>query len=75
LRRLQSRPLERDRLVSIGDGPNGHTRMVKLTAAGEARLKAAAAHRRRAQKEFEAIFGADSAAALRSALQRVVVAA
>jgi DNA-binding MarR family transcriptional regulator len=61
LRRLQTRPLERDRLVSIGNGPNGRTRMVKLTAAGEARFKAAAAHWRRAQKEFEAAFGADFA--------------
>jgi hypothetical protein len=35
--------------------------MAKLAAAGEARFKAAATHWRRAQKEFEAAFGADFA--------------
>ena len=68
-------PLERDGLVSVGDGPNGRTRKVMLTAAGEARLKAAAASWRRAQKEFETAFGTADAAALRTMLRRVVAAA
>ena len=69
------RPLERDGLVSVGAGPNGRTRKVMLTAAGEARLKAAAASWRRAQKEFETVFGTADAAALRTMLRRVVAAA
>jgi DNA-binding MarR family transcriptional regulator len=68
-------PLERDGLVTVGAGPNGRTRKVMLTAAGEARLKAAAASWRRAQKEFETAFGAADAAALRTMLRRVVAAA
>ena len=68
-------PLERDRLVAVGAGPDGRTRSVSLTAAGQARLKAAAMHWRRAQKEFEAAFGADDAQDLRTTLRRVVEAA
>ncbi len=68
-------PLERDGLVSVGAGPDGRTRKVTLTAAGDSRLKAAAACWRRAQKEFEAAFGAADAAALRTMLRRVVAAA
>jgi DNA-binding MarR family transcriptional regulator len=68
------RPLERDRLLSIGAGDDGRTRSLRLTAAGEARLKAAAAKWRAAQKEFEAAFGVGEAADLRTALRRVVAA-
>ena len=65
-------PLERDGLVKVGAGPDGRTRSVKLTPTGEARLKAAAAHWRRAQKEFEIAVGAGNAADLRTVLQRVI---
>jgi hypothetical protein len=43
-----------------------------LTPTGQARLKAAAAHWRRAQKEFEMAVGAADAADLRTVLQRVI---
>ena len=46
----------------------------KLTPAGQARLKAAAAKWREAQKEFELAFGVPDSASLRTALQRVVTA-
>ncbi len=69
------RPLERGRLLAVGAGADARTRSVSLTAKGEARLKAAAVRWRRAQKEFEAAYGADAAQALRSALHRVVEAA
>jgi DNA-binding MarR family transcriptional regulator len=65
-------PLERDGLVKVGAGPDGRTRSVKLTPTGEARLKAAAAPWRRAQKEFEIAVGAADAADLRTVLQRVI---
>jgi DNA-binding MarR family transcriptional regulator len=65
-------PLERDGLVKVGAGPDGRTRSVKLTPTGQARLKAAAAHWRRAQKDFEIAVGAGNAADLRSELQRVI---
>jgi DNA-binding MarR family transcriptional regulator len=65
-------PLERDRLVKVGAGPDGRTRSVSLTPAGEARFKAANVHWRKAQKEFETKFGSDEAAGLRSSLRRVV---
>jgi len=65
-------PLERDGLVKIGAGPDGRTRSLTLTTTGEARLKAAAAHWRRAQREFEIAVGAGNAADLRTVLQRVI---
>ena len=65
-------PLERDGLVKVGAGPDGRTRSVSLTTTGEARLKAAAVHWRRAQKEFEIAVGARDAADLRTVLQRVI---
>ena len=67
-------PLERDGLVKVGAGPDGRTRSVKLTPTGQARLKAAAAHWRRAQKDFEIAVGAGNAADLRTELQRVISA-
>ena len=66
------RPLERERLLTIGAGEDGRTRSLRLTAKGEARLKAAAPKWREAQKEFETVFGARDAAQLRDVLQRVV---
>jgi DNA-binding MarR family transcriptional regulator len=68
------RPLERDRLLAIGAGDDGRTRSVKLTAAGQTRLKAATAKWRQAQTEFETAFGAPDAAAMRSVLRRVISA-
>ena len=66
------RPLERDNLLAIGPGDDGRTRSLKLTPAGQARLKAAAAKWREAQREFELAFGVPDAAAMRTVLQRVV---
>jgi DNA-binding MarR family transcriptional regulator len=69
------RPLERDKLLAIGDGHDGRMRSLKLTAAGQARLKAAAAKWRAAQTKFEMAFGVPDAAAMRTVLRRVVSAA
>jgi len=66
------RPLQRDRLLTIGPGRNGRTRSVALTPAGEARTRAAAAQWRKAQREFEAAYGENETARLRMALNRVV---
>jgi DNA-binding MarR family transcriptional regulator len=66
------RPLERDKLLAIGGDDDGRKRNLKLTAAGQTRLKAAAAKWREAQKEFELTFGVSDSAKLRTALQRVV---
>jgi DNA-binding MarR family transcriptional regulator len=68
------RPLERDRLLSIGAGDDGRTRSLRLTPAGQARLKAATAKWREAQKKFEAAFGVDDAEDLRTVLRRVIAA-
>jgi len=65
-------PLERDGLIKVGPGPDGRTRSVTLTSTGQARLKAAAVHWRRAQKEFEIAVGTTSAADMRTELQRVI---
>lgn len=68
-------PLQRDKLLAIApDESDGRARVIRLTAAGEARLQAAAIRWRTAQKEFEAAFGSDDAAQLRSSLARVVAA-
>src|SRR5258706_11407601 len=45
------RPLERDRLLTIGAGDDGRTRRLKLTPAGQAKLKAATIKWREEQKE------------------------
>jgi DNA-binding MarR family transcriptional regulator len=66
------RPLERAKLLAIGEGEDGRTRSLRLTPTGEARLKAASAKWRDAQKKFELTFGAQDAAQLRSVLERVV---
>jgi DNA-binding MarR family transcriptional regulator len=65
-------PLERDKLIKIGPGPDARTRSVALTPAGETRLKEAAVHWRKAQKAFEQAFGESEAESLRATLQRVV---
>jgi DNA-binding MarR family transcriptional regulator len=66
------RPLERDGLLTIGAGDDGRTRSLRLTARGQARLRAAKAKWRDAQKAFEIAFGARDAADLRAILRRVV---
>ena len=68
-------PLQRDKLVTVGaDDKDKRARVIRLSPAGEARLRAAAHHWRNAQKEFEAAFGAADSAALRCTLARVVAA-
>jgi len=66
------RPLERDGLLTIGPGDDGRTRSLRLTPAGEARLKAAATRWRDAQEEFERAFGANEAANLRTTLRQMI---
>jgi DNA-binding MarR family transcriptional regulator len=66
------RPLERDGLIEIGDGPDGRTRSVKLTSAGRKKLAAALPLWQEAQIEFETAFGTAEAATLRTTLERVV---
>jgi DNA-binding MarR family transcriptional regulator len=66
------RPLARDRLVAIAPGADERTRVVRLTAEGERRVKAAAVRWRAAQKEFDAGYGAGAAERLRTELARVV---
>src|SRR5258708_22236086 len=56
------RPLARDKLVSIGAGEDGRTRVVRLTPAGGKRAKAAAARWQEAPREFEAGYGKGEAA-------------
>ncbi|MBX9844149.1 MAG: MarR family winged helix-turn-helix transcriptional regulator [Xanthobacteraceae bacterium] len=67
-------PLARDKLLTIGAGDDGRTRRLTLTAAGQAKLKAAMGQWREAQKKFELAFGVDDSAALRTALRRAVAA-
>ena len=64
-------PLVRDKLVAIEAGRDARTKLVKLTAAGAKRFKAAAAQWRAAQTAFEDGYGAAEAAELRAALARV----
>ena len=68
-------PLQRDKLLAVGaDERDGRARVIRLTAAGEAKLKAAMVHWKKAQNEFEAAFGSDAAAKLRGDLARVTQA-
>jgi DNA-binding MarR family transcriptional regulator len=67
------RPMTRDKLLAVGRGEDGRSRVVRLTAAGEARFKSAQARWKEAQREFEAAYGAGEAAKLRASLARVVV--
>jgi DNA-binding MarR family transcriptional regulator len=66
------RPLERDRLLTIEAGEDARIRRLKITAAGQVKVKSAAARWREAQKEFEQAYGVAESAELRSALGRVV---
>lgn len=68
------KPLERDKLLAIEAGEDARVRRLKLTAAGLAKVKAAAARWREAQKKFETTYGVTESAELRSALRRVVTA-
>lgn len=68
-------PLQRDKLIAVtADERDKRTRIVKLSPAGELRLKDAAQHWRNAQKEFESAFGVDDSARLRATMARVVAA-
>jgi DNA-binding MarR family transcriptional regulator len=64
-------PLVRDKLVAVEAGHDARTKLVRLTPAGAKRFKAALAHWREAQQEFECAYGASESAALRAALARV----
>ncbi len=66
------RPLERDGLIEIGEGANGRTKSLKLTAAGRKRVAEGLPHWGAAQKEFETVFGATESAALRETLDHLV---
>jgi DNA-binding MarR family transcriptional regulator len=68
------RPLARDKLVAISPGKDERTRIVRITPAGEKRVKAAAARWRAAQEEFETGYGGAAAERLRQELARVVEA-
>jgi len=67
-------PLQRDGLIKVGDGPDGRTRSVVLTAAGEVKFKAAQYQWRKAQKDFETAFGTSNAENLRATLRRLIAA-
>jgi DNA-binding MarR family transcriptional regulator len=65
-------PLERDGLIEIGTAPSDRRRReVRLTAAGAARLRAARQGWVDAQTQFDRVFGAERAAALRDLLREV----
>jgi DNA-binding MarR family transcriptional regulator len=66
-------PLERDGLISIGDSAHdGRSKELALTKAGVERLRRAAKLWIKAQKAFDAKFGAGRAAELRALLREVV---
>jgi DNA-binding MarR family transcriptional regulator len=68
------RPLQRDGLVAVARGQADRRRkQLRLTEAGAERLRAAAAGWQRAQAGFEAVFGANRAAELRTLLHSVSV--
>lgn len=63
------KPLTRDGwLVLYADARDGRAKRVKLTVDGLAKFKAAMAHWQEAHGRFESAYGAEKAAALRSAL-------
>jgi len=69
------KPLQRDKLVAVGtDEHDARARIIRLTPAGQTRLKAALRHWKNAQKEFEAAYGESEAAKLRGSLRQVVAA-
>jgi len=66
-------PLERDGLIRIETAPSDRrAKELHLTKAGEKRLQAAFTGWQRAQAQFEARYGRDRAAQLRSMLRAVV---
>lgn len=67
-------PLQRDGFVIVGDGPNGRTRSVMLTPAGESKFKSARMQWRKAQREFESAFGSGNAETLRNTLRQLIAA-
>ena len=65
-------PLQRDGLIEIGTAPSDRRRReVRLTPAGAARLRAARQGWVEAQTQFDRVFGAERAAALRDLLREV----
>lgn len=63
------RPLERDGFISLLTDPKDHrVRLIALTKAGIAKFKEANKHWQLAQDRFEAVFGQQEAAQLRSVL-------
>jgi len=66
------RPLERDGLIEIGEGPDGRTKSLKLTAAGRKKVAQGAPYWEAAQQEFEKAFGAEQSADLRATLNKLV---
>ena len=65
-------PLERDGLISIGPAPDDRrSKEVRLTDAGEARLRTASAGWHEAQARFASAFGTHQTAALRAFLHAV----
>jgi DNA-binding MarR family transcriptional regulator len=66
------KPLERDGLVAIVVDPKDKRgRLARLTSLGETRLRESEVLWQRAQDRFEAVFGAQEAAALRAALATI----
>jgi len=69
------RPLERDGLLSaVADPQDGRARRLSLSPRGAAAVAAADPAWRQAQARFEALYGAEPAAALHAALRGVVAA-
>ena len=67
------RPLERAGLVELAvDAEDRRVRRLELSARGRSKLAAARPLWKKAQRRFEESFGAASAAALRTLMQRVV---
>lgn len=65
-------PLERDGyLVQVRDTKDGRSRRVELTQEGKAKLAESNRLWRQAQDRFEAVYGAERAAALRLALAEI----
>lgn len=65
-------PLERDGyLVQVRDTNDGRSRRVELTQEGKAKLAESNRLWRQAQDRFEAVYGAERAAALRLALAEI----
>ena len=66
------RPLQRDGLVAIATGSDARTRQAGLTPVGADRLRSAKQRWSEAQADFDASFGADDCADLKSLLHRAV---